>query len=66
MGGRGSGRRRDPEKLRRAVELRARGLTFAAIGARLGLTTEGVRLMLIKTGHYQAPVGTGRWLRKRK
>jgi hypothetical protein len=66
MGGRGSGPKRDLKKLQRAVELRGRGFTFTAIAARLGMTHEGVRQMLIATGHYHAETGPGRWLRERK
>jgi hypothetical protein len=34
MGGRDSGPRRDPEKIRRTVELGAKGFTLTAIGVR--------------------------------
>jgi hypothetical protein len=50
MGGPGSGRRANPQRRRRAVELRARGLTLAEIGRRLGMTPEGVRLALAACG----------------
>jgi hypothetical protein len=39
-GGLGSGPRPDPWRRRRAAELRARGLTLAEIGRRLGLSRQ--------------------------
>jgi transcriptional regulator with XRE-family HTH domain len=35
------GRKPDPERWRRAAELRAQGLSFAEVGRRLGVTTQG-------------------------
>jgi transcriptional regulator with XRE-family HTH domain len=50
MGGPGSGRRPDLERRRQAAALRSRGWTLAQIGRRLGLTREGIRLMLRDAG----------------
>jgi hypothetical protein len=50
MGGPGSGRRANPRRRRRVVELRAAGLTLAEIGRRVGMTREGVRQTLAVCG----------------
>jgi transcriptional regulator with XRE-family HTH domain len=47
MGGKNSGRRPDLGRRRRAAELRARGLTLAEVGRRLGITREGARQVLL-------------------
>jgi transcriptional regulator with XRE-family HTH domain len=49
MGGPGSGRRPNLARWRKAVQLRARGLTLAAIGRRLGLTRQGTAYILANT-----------------
>jgi hypothetical protein len=46
MGGPGSGRKADSARRRQAERLRARGLAFAEIGRRLGVTGQAVRYML--------------------
>jgi transcriptional regulator with XRE-family HTH domain len=50
MGGPGSGRRRDPAWWRKAVDLRARGLSLPEISRRLGITHQGVRRILRRSG----------------
>jgi transcriptional regulator with XRE-family HTH domain len=47
MGGKNSGRRPDLGRRRRAAELRARGLTFAEVGRKLGITRERARQVLL-------------------
>jgi DNA-binding XRE family transcriptional regulator len=46
MGGKGSGRKPDLARRRKAAALRARGLSFTEIGRRLGASCQGVRYML--------------------
>jgi transcriptional regulator with XRE-family HTH domain len=46
MGGPGSGRRVDAARRQPAERLRARGLSFAEIGRRLGISREGARYLL--------------------
>jgi hypothetical protein len=46
MGGPGSGRKADSARRRHAERLRARGLAFAEIGRRLGISREGARYLL--------------------
>jgi hypothetical protein len=60
MGGPGSGRRRDKGRDREAVELRERGLTLAAIGHRLGITRQGVKVAPDRQGYGGPPKGRGR------
>jgi transcriptional regulator with XRE-family HTH domain len=48
MGGSGSGRRPDWPRRRRVLALRARGLTFAEIGRRVGITREAARQLVHK------------------
>ena len=55
MGGPGSGRKADPRRQRLAAALRARGLTFAAIGRRLGVTPEAARQMALAAGRPAPP-----------
>src|SRR6516164_768418 len=55
MGGPGSGRKADPRRQRLAAVLRARGLTFAAIGRRLGVTPEAARQMALAAAGRPAP-----------
>jgi transcriptional regulator with XRE-family HTH domain len=50
MGGFGSGRRRDAARWRKAVELRARGLALSEIGRRLGISHEGARQIIRRSG----------------
>jgi transcriptional regulator with XRE-family HTH domain len=50
MGGPGSGRKHDPTRWRKAVELRARGLSLPQIGRRFGITHQGVRHILRRSG----------------
>lgn len=54
--GRGTyGRRPDAERRRRALDLRAQGLTFEEIGRRLGITHQGARhLVLAAAGQRKA------------
>jgi len=47
MGGPGSGRKADPQRRRRAAELRSRGLTFDEVGRRLGVSREAARQMVL-------------------
>jgi hypothetical protein len=47
MGGKGSGRKPDLARRRRAAALRARGLSLADIGRRLGVSRETVRRMIV-------------------
>jgi transcriptional regulator with XRE-family HTH domain len=44
------GRRPNPEQRRRLAELRARGLSYAEIGRRLGVSKQAVHLALRKLG----------------
>jgi hypothetical protein len=46
MGGPGSGRKHDPARWRKAVELRARGVSLPEIGLRLGMTHQGIAHIL--------------------
>jgi transcriptional regulator with XRE-family HTH domain len=46
MGGKGSGSRPDTQRRRRAAELRARGLTFAEIGRKMGCTRQAAHQLL--------------------
>jgi transcriptional regulator with XRE-family HTH domain len=46
MGGPGSGRHPDPARQRRAAERRAQGLSYAAIGQRLGVTKQTIGQLL--------------------
>lgn len=46
MGGFGSGRCRDWTRVRRAIQLREAGLTYAEIGEQVGLTRQGVHKLL--------------------
>jgi DNA-binding XRE family transcriptional regulator len=55
MGGKASGRRRDPECVALAGQLRAKGMTMAAIGKRLGLTKQAVHVLLTQHGQAQVP-----------
>jgi hypothetical protein len=58
MGGPGSGPRPDPWRRRRVAELRARGLTLAEIGQRLGLSRQLVHYYLRLAGwRVVAPAG---------
>jgi transcriptional regulator with XRE-family HTH domain len=50
MGGKGSGRKVDSARQRKAVQLRARGLTLADIGRRLGTSRQGAAYILAHTG----------------
>jgi transcriptional regulator with XRE-family HTH domain len=50
MGGPGSGRKRDPARWRKAAALRARGLSLSQIGRRLGITHQGVRHIIRRSG----------------
>jgi transcriptional regulator with XRE-family HTH domain len=54
MGGPGSGPKADPRRCRRVLALRARGLTFAEIGRRVGVSREGARQLV------RAAAGRGR------
>jgi transcriptional regulator with XRE-family HTH domain len=47
MGGPGSGRKADPRRQRLAAALRARGLTFAEVGRRVGVSREAARQMVL-------------------
>ena len=55
MGGPGSGRKADPRRQRLAAALRARGLTFAEVGRRLGVTPEAARQMALAAAGRPAP-----------
>jgi hypothetical protein len=60
MGGRNGGRKRDPAAVRRAVELRAQGLSLATIAYRLAMSVSGVQRILIAGGHYYPRAKPGR------
>jgi hypothetical protein len=50
MGGPGSGRKHDPVRWRKATELRARGLSLPQISRKLGMTHQGVRDIIRRSG----------------
>jgi hypothetical protein len=60
MGGRGSGPKRDAERDREMLRLRAEGLTLAEVGRRFGLTRQAVQKALDRlAGTGQQPRGRG-------
>jgi transcriptional regulator with XRE-family HTH domain len=59
MGGPGSGRRPNLTRWRKAVQLRARGLSLAAIGRQLGLTRQGAAYILANKAR-RLPAATSR------
>ena len=59
MGGRGSGRPVDGERRREMARLRDQGLTLAAIGARLGVTRQCVKIALDRLGYGPGPDAGG-------
>jgi hypothetical protein len=54
------GQKRDVKKVQRAAKLRERGLSFAAIGIKLGMSAAGVRAMLISCGCHPPGSKSGR------
>jgi DNA-binding XRE family transcriptional regulator len=46
-----------PERRRRALDLRAQGLSMAEIGQRLGYTAQGAKELLTHWGRFPAPMG---------